>query len=74
MTPAQYAMWASIAMLGILGSGVCSGMETGLYAMNRATLALRARHARDRLARLLERWLHFMLTTGSGRFNVNFAK
>ncbi len=55
MTPGQYAIWASIALLGVLGSAVCSGMETGLYAMNRATLALRARHARDRMARLLER-------------------
>ncbi len=55
MTPGEYTMWASLALLGILGSALCSGMETGLYAVNRAALALRARHARERIARLLER-------------------
>ena len=55
MTPSEYAIWTSVALLGILGSALSSGMETGLYAVNRAVLALRARDGSNRIARMLER-------------------
>lgn len=49
--------WVLLTLFGLLGSSLCSGMETGYYAHSRARLALRAVHgprARSaaRLARL----------------------
>ena len=33
-------MWLIAALVGLLGSAMCSGMETGLYALSRARLAI----------------------------------
>ncbi len=51
-------IWASIALVGIAGSAVCSGIETGLYRVGRLRLSARAA-ARPpiRAARRLQREL-----------------
>jgi len=38
----EIAPWLILATIGLIGSAICSGMETGLYALNRARLRLRA--------------------------------
>ncbi len=50
MTP-EVLFWSALCLLGLLGSAVCSGMETGYYRLNRVTLALRSE--REAGARLL---------------------
>lgn len=53
MTPLEQAAWVGVALVGLGGSAMCSGMETGIYAISRPRLAVRAQ--RGALARLLER-------------------
>ncbi len=54
MSASEMVMWAGIAVLGLFGSALCSGMETGLYSFSRARIALWAREGRS-WARVLER-------------------
>lgn len=53
MTPGEFILWGSLLLLGLGGSAMCSGLETGLYSFNRARIALRS--PREARARLLER-------------------
>lgn len=43
MTPAEAAMWWALAAVGLGGSMLCSGMETGLYASSSVRAMIRAR-------------------------------
>jgi putative hemolysin len=43
VTPAETAIWWSLAAVGLGGSMLCSGMETGLYASNSVRAMVRAR-------------------------------
>lgn len=45
MTLAEHFMWWSLAMAGLAGSMLCSGTETGLYAISRVRALVRARSA-----------------------------
>lgn len=49
----ETVIWACIALFGLLGSAMCSGMETGLYSFSRARVALWARQGRP-WARVLD--------------------
>lgn len=40
MTPLETTLWVVASVVGLVGSAVCSGMETGLYALSRARLAI----------------------------------
>lgn len=40
--PPEVVFWSLVCLLGLLGSALCSGMETGFYRLNRVTLSLRA--------------------------------
>jgi hypothetical protein len=42
MTQWEYIAWWFVGCIGILGSAMCSGLETGCYTLNRVRLALRA--------------------------------
>ncbi len=53
MSTIETVIWACIALLGLLGSAMCSGMETGLYSFSRARVALWARQGRP-WARVLD--------------------
>jgi len=53
MSTMETVIWACIALLGLLGSAMCSGMETGLYSFSRARVALWAREGRPS-ARMLD--------------------
>lgn len=51
----ETAGWWGLALVGLLGSAVCSGAEMGCYTLNRVRLHLRAhRHPPDHAARLLK--------------------
>jgi len=48
------AAWIAITLLGVVGSALCSGLETGFYSLGRITLGVRAAGDRpDRAARVL---------------------
>lgn len=51
MTPVEFILWCLLMLVGIGGSALCSGLETGLYSFNRARIALRG----GGRAKLLER-------------------
>ena len=51
MTPLHFIAWGGVAVLGILGSALCNGMEIGSYSLNRVRLRLRT--AESYAARLL---------------------
>lgn len=64
MTPGEVA-WLLLALLGFVGSAIYSGMETGLYTLNRVRLHILA-HEGHRAALVLRRHLQHptaMLTT-----------
>lgn len=54
--PVLFAGYALLALIGLGGSALCSGSETGLYTLNHARLTLRAHQpdADKRTKRLLE--------------------
>jgi len=54
MTPQEAAIWIAIALIGLIGSALCSGIETGTYSINRVRLRLRAENPKDRRARRLQ--------------------
>jgi putative hemolysin len=54
MTPLEIAGWILLALLGLAGSWLCSGMETGMYTLNRIRLMVRAERIGG-TARLLRR-------------------
>ena len=48
------AAWIAIALFGVVGSALCSGLETGFYSLGRITLGVRAAAEHpDRAARIL---------------------
>ena len=54
MNPWELALWGLLAVAGVIGSALCSGLETGAYCLNRVLLHVRARATPgDRAARLL---------------------
>ncbi len=57
MTPTVWILLAIAAAAGILGSGIFSGLEMGLYSINRVRLELRTGRS-DVRARILGRLLH----------------
>lgn len=59
MTPVELIGWGVVAGAGVLGSALCSGLETGAYTLNRVKLHVRAeREPADCNARLLNRELN----------------
>lgn len=52
----QVLFWALLACVGMVGSAVYSGLETGVYRLNRVRLHLQAHHQRPS-ARLLSRMI-----------------
>ncbi|TVQ61356.1 MAG: DUF21 domain-containing protein [Phycisphaerales bacterium] len=42
MSTTETVMWLLLALVGFAGSALCSGLETGLYRINRVRLAVRA--------------------------------
>lgn len=55
MTHAETILWGVLAIVGMAGSALCSGLETGAYCLNRIRLAVRAgRTPPDRAARILQ--------------------
>ncbi|MCL4743079.1 MAG: DUF21 domain-containing protein [Phycisphaerales bacterium] len=76
MTGQEALFWTALAVVGIVGSALCSGLEMGLYSLSRVRLDLRASASPpDRAARMLHRELERpdrMLTTlllGNNAFN-----
>lgn len=53
MTPWQLAGWGLVALVGVAGSALCSGIETGIYCLNRVRLYVRAQRG-EYAARLLK--------------------
>lgn len=51
-----WAVWAGVLLVGTIFSGIYSGLETGIYALNKFRLDLRA-EAGDKRARRLKRLL-----------------
>lgn len=45
MTGADQAVWWGLALFGLAGSALCSGLEIGVYTVNRVRLAVRAARA-----------------------------
>lgn len=56
MTPGQTATWLAVGLLGLIGSAIYSGLETGIYRLNRIRLHLYA-HQHEPRARLLDRMI-----------------
>jgi len=56
MTPQQTTGWLVFGLLGLIGSAVFSGLETGIYRLNRIRLHLYA-HQHERRATLLDRMI-----------------
>jgi putative hemolysin len=57
MSVAQQIAFGAVALAGLAGSWMCSGLETGVYSVNRVTLEVRAgrkQHAATILRRELE--------------------
>lgn len=50
MTPGEQLAWGALAIAGLAGSAMCSGLETGSYCLNRVRLDLRAAQAAARRA------------------------
>lgn len=53
MTWIEALPWVGVALVGAAGSWFCSGMETGLYSLNRVRLDIRRAH--ERRARVLSK-------------------
>lgn len=74
MTGAEQAIWWTLALAGLAGSALCSGLEIGAYTVNRVRLAVRAsRSPADTPARVLraelerpERLLATLLIANNG--------
>lgn len=56
MSTEQTIAWVAVGLLGLAGSAVYSGLETGVYRLNRIRLHLYA-HQRERRARILDRMI-----------------
>jgi CBS domain containing-hemolysin-like protein len=56
MTAMEIAMWSLVFLLGAIGSATFSGLETGIYTLNRVRLHLRSGSG-DRRAIILERMI-----------------
>ncbi|MAE62221.1 MAG: hypothetical protein CMJ49_12805 [Planctomycetaceae bacterium] len=57
MTTPQLIMWFAIGALGLIGSALFSGLETGIYTLNRIRLHVLA-HAGQPNATVLQRLIH----------------
>lgn len=55
-SPFELALWCALAALGMIGSAIYSGLETGTYRLNRVRLHLLA-HQQDRRAVLLDQMI-----------------
>ncbi|HHN78166.1 MAG TPA: DUF21 domain-containing protein [Phycisphaerales bacterium] len=51
MTAAETIIWIAVAMLGLLGSALWSGIETGFYCLSRVRLDIRLSDPHDAAAR-----------------------
>lgn len=58
MTSAQAVLWAALVVVGVAGSALWSGMETGVYGLNAVRLHVHARRARGGRASRRARILH----------------
>ncbi len=54
LTAGQYVAWSLVALVGVIGSAVFSGLETGVYRLNRVRLHLLA-HRGQGNAQVLDR-------------------
>jgi len=57
MSKLELAGWLALLLTGFLGSALCSGMETGVYRLNRVRLYVRSRSG-QRNATMLDRMIH----------------
>jgi CBS domain containing-hemolysin-like protein len=57
MSNAELAGWAALALVGLGGSAMCSGLETGFYCLSRVRLDLRLSRPGDAAARRVRREL-----------------
>lgn len=57
MEPQETLVWIGFATVGLLGSAMCSGIETGTYSINRVRLRLRSEDPQDRRAQRLQKEL-----------------
>ena len=56
MTPAAQILWWFILVIGMVGTAILSGVETGVYRLSRVKLEVRAEHGpRRQAARLIRR-------------------
>lgn len=51
MTPLEYAGWGLLMVVGLAGSAIWSGMETGFYCLSRVRLDVRLHRQNDAAAR-----------------------
>lgn len=61
MTDWPIAIWWMIMAIGVTGSAIYSGLETGIYRINRVRLQIR-QHSHNRSARLLNKLVHQPVT------------
>ena len=54
MSSLELAIWWTAAVAGLIGCGLCAGLETGVYSLNRVRLQVR-HDSGDRRARMLHR-------------------
>lgn len=75
MTPLQAAFWAGVTVVGLGGSALFSGLETGAYTLNRVRLQVyadRGRRAAIRLRQLLDRPAALLATLLIGNNLANY--
>lgn len=58
MTTLEFSLWVVLVLIGIGGSAMCSGLEVGLYSINRVLVLVRSSNrdggAADQLQRMLD--------------------
>jgi putative hemolysin len=73
VTPASALEYGSMALASIIGSGLFSGMETGIYTLNRVRLAVRAGRRERSALRLRREVAHADRTLSSLLIGTNMC-
>ncbi len=50
MSPGAFTLWCLVVLVGLCGSALCSGLEVGLYTVNRVLVRVHGAGAKGRLA------------------------
>lgn len=75
MSDAHTAMWWVLGVLGVLAAALFSGLETGIYSLNRVRLHVRATHPRSAagvILRMAENPNRLLTTLLVGSSGVNY--